>query len=37
MIRHLVGVLETERLGRRGAVHAQFVDDRLILPPGKNS
>ena len=33
MIRHLVGALKTERLGRGGAGHAQFLDDRLILPP----
>ena len=35
MIRHLVGALETERLGRRGAGLAQFLDDRLILAPAQ--
>ena len=35
MIRHLVGALETERLGRGGAGHAQFLDDYLILPPAE--
>jgi len=33
MIRHLVGALETERLGRGGAGHAELLVDRLILPP----
>jgi len=37
MIRHLVGAFETEHLGSGGAGHAQFLDDRLILPPRKNS
>jgi len=26
-------ILETERLGRIGFDHAQFLDDRLVLPP----
>jgi len=33
MIRHLVGALQTERLVRGGTGHAQFLDERLILPP----
>jgi len=33
MIRHLVGDLEKKLLGHGGADHAQFLDDRLILPP----
>jgi len=33
MICHLVGALETERLGHGGACHAQFLDESLILPP----
>jgi len=32
MIRHLVGRFETERLGSGGTGHADFLDDRLILP-----
>ena len=31
MIRHLLGAFETERIGRCGAGHVQFLDDRLIL------
>jgi len=33
MISHLVGRFETERLGSAGTGHAEFLDDRLILPP----
>jgi len=33
VIGHLVGRFETERLGSNGTGHAQFLDDRLILPP----
>ena len=33
MIGHLVRRFETERLGGNGIGHAQFLDDRLILPP----
>jgi len=33
MIRHLVWWLETKRLGSAGTGHAEFLDDRLILPP----
>jgi len=33
VIRHLVGRFETERLPSDGTGHAQFLDDRLILPP----
>jgi len=37
MIGHLVGRLETERFGGGGDGHAEFLDDRLILPPPQNS
>ena len=30
---NLLGTLETELLGHRGAGHAEFCDERLILPP----
>jgi len=33
MIYYLVGALETERLERGSAGHADLLDDRLILPP----
>ena len=33
MIGHLVWRFETERLGGIGTGHAQFLDDRLMLPP----
>ena len=36
VIRHLVGRFET-RLGSDGTGHAEFLDDRLILPTLKNS
>jgi len=36
-MRHLVGVLKTESLGRGGDGHAHLLDDRLILPPRINS
>jgi len=32
VIGHLVGRFETERLGRDGTGHAEFLDERLILP-----
>jgi len=33
VIGHHVGRFETERLGSDGTGNAQFLDDRLILPP----
>ena len=33
MIRHLVGAFETEHLSLGGAVHAELLDDHLILLP----
>jgi len=33
MISHLVGQIEMERLRSGGTGHAEFLDDRLILPP----
>jgi len=33
VIGHLVGRFETERFGSYDIGHAQFLDDRLILPP----
>jgi len=33
MLRHLVGLFETERLGSTGTGEAEFLDDGLILPP----
>jgi len=33
MISQIIEALETERVGRRGTGHSQFLDDRLILPP----
>ena len=33
VIGHLAWRFETERLGGNGTGHAQFLDDRLILPP----
>ena len=37
VIRYHVRGLETERLVRDGAVYAEVLDVRLILPPRKNS
>ena len=37
VIGHFVGRFETERFGSDGTGHAEFLDDRLILPTLKNS
>jgi len=34
-MRHLLGAIETERLGRVGAGHPDLLEDRLILHPAK--
>ena len=37
MISHLVVCFETEHLGSGGTGHTEFLDDRLILSPTKNT